>query len=605
MKRIWIAGAIAVAAACGHAAPAPTAADAQKFVEDANAEVLRLGTAQQQTEWIAENFITEDSEAVAARANQQYIDATTRLAKDAVKFDKVDVTPDVRRQLTLLKVALVLAGPSDAKQSEELAKLVSSMTGEYGKGKWCPDAGSAGAANAKPCMDVGKVTELLATSRDPKALQAAWAGWQTIAPPMRQEYTRFVELANSGAKELGFADAGAMWRSKYDMTPDQFSADLDRLWEQVKPLYLTLHAYVRMKLHDQYGDAAPATGPIPAYLLGNIWSQDWSNTFGMMHTPAAASSYSLSNILRDRKMTAVDMVKVGERFYTSLGFAPLPPTFWQRSLLTKPQDRDVVCHASAWDVDFVDDLRIKMCINPTEEDFNTIHHELGHNFYQRAYNTQPVLFRDSANDGFHEAIGDTIALSVTPEYLAKIGFIKTPPDASGDIGLLMGRALEKIAFLPFGLLVDQWRWKVFSGEITPANYNKAWWDLRLKYQGISPMMDRGEDFFDPGAKYHVAAVVPYSRYFLAGILQFQFHRALAKEAGCTLPLHRCSIYESAAAGKKLEAMLKMGISKPWQNALETMTGSRQVDATAILDYFAPLQKYMTDELEKKGVKVGW
>jgi len=360
-----------------------------------------------------------------------------------------------------------------------------------------------------------------------------------------------------------------------------------------------------MKLHEKYGDAVPADGPIPAYMLGNIWAQDWSNVYPLVSTASSDPGYSLTNILKERKTGAVDMVKMGERFYTSLGFKPLPDTFWKRSLLVKPMDRDVVCHASAWDIDSVDDLRIKMCISPTEEDFTTIHHELGHNFYQRAYNTLPMLFRDSANDGFHEAIGDTIALSVTPEYLKRIGMIDNVPDASRDLGLLMSRALEKVSFLPFGLLIDQWRWKVFSGEVKPDSYNKAWWDLRLKYQGITPGTPRGEEFFDPGAKYHVASVVPYTRYFLAHILQFQFHRALAKEAGCTSPLHRCSIYESKAAGAKLNAMLSLGLSKPWQEALETMTGSKQMDATAIIDYFAPLKKFMDDELAKKGVKVGW
>jgi peptidyl-dipeptidase A len=600
---------LALTVACAGGSSAPTADDAAKFVAEANATLLKLSVEQQQAEWVAENFITDDTEAIGARANQAAIDAAARFAKEAVRFDKVEVAPDVRRQLLLLKVALTLASPSDPKQAEEMTKLVSSMTATYGKGKWCPDGADPAAksdpSNPKSCLDVGGVTDVLANSRDPKRLREVWEGWQTISVPMKNDYARFVDLANAGAKEVGFADTGAMWRGKYDMPPDEFTKELDRLWDQVKPLYLSLHSYVRMKLHEKYGDAVPAEGPIPAYMLGNIWSQDWSNVYPLVAPAGSDAGYSLNDILKQRKTSAVDMVKTGERFYTSLGFAPLPDTFWQRSLITKPQDREVVCHASAWDVDAVNDLRIKMCITPTEEDFYTIHHELGHNFYQRAYNTLPPLFRDSANDGFHEAIGDTIALSVTPEYLVKIGLLSTAPDASHDTGLLMKRALEKIAFLPFGLLVDQWRWQVFDGEVKPDQYNTAWWNLRTKYQGITAPSPRGEEFFDAGSKYHVASVVPYTRYFLAAILQFQFHRALAKEAGCTLPLHRCSIYDSAAAGKKLNAMLSMGLSKPWQDALEAMTGSRQMDATAIIDYFAPLKKYMDDELAKKGVKAGW
>ena len=371
----------------------------------------------------------------------------------------------------------------------------------------------------------------------------------------------------------------------------------------MRPLYVSLHAYVRMKLNEKYGAAVPATGPMPAHLLGNIWAQDWSNVYDLVAPKNAEAGFSLTKILETRRYDAKKMVESGERFYTSLGFAPMPPTFWERSMLVKPRDREVVCHASAWSIDSVDDIRIKMCVNPTDEDFSTIHHELGHNVYQRAYKAQPYIFRDSANDGFHEAIGDTVALSVTPEYLVKIGLLDKAPDASRDIGLLMSRALEKVAFLPFGLLIDQWRWQVFSGQITPAQYNKAWWDLRLKYQGVVPPSPRGEQFFDPGAKYHVPDNTSYTRYFLADILQFQFHRALSKTAGCTAPLHRCSVYESKEAGARLNAMLSMGVSKPWPDALEALTGSREMDASAILDYFAPLQKWL--EEQTKGQPIGW
>jgi peptidyl-dipeptidase A len=420
---------------------------------------------------------------------------------------------------------------------------------------------------------------------------------------MKKDYVRFADLMNKGAKEIGFADNGVMWRSRYDMAPDAFGQELDRLWEQLRPLYLSLHAYVRTRLHAKYGDAVPADGPIPAHLLGNIWAQDWSNVYALVAPPGGARSVPLDEILKARRITPVDMTKFGEGFFTSLGFEKLPQTFWERSLLTKPRDREVVCHASAWDIDLEQDVRIKMCIDPTAEDFTVIHHELGHNFYQRAYRQLPVILRDSANDGFHEAIGDTIALSVTPEYLVKVGLLKTAPDASGDVGLLLQRALDKLAFLPFGLVVDQWRWKVFSGEVGPDAYNKAWWDLRERYQGVRAPSVRGEDFFDPGAKYHVPANTPYARYFLAAVLQFQFHRALAKEAGCATPLHRCSIYGSAAAGARLQKALAMGASRPWPDVLEALTGERQMDASAIADYFAPLKTWL--DAQNANTKIGW
>jgi peptidyl-dipeptidase A len=500
--------------------------------------------------------------------------------------------------MKLLKLGLTLAAPSDPKESAEVTRLASSLEGVYGKGKYCKSGPS------EKCLDIEDITRIMANSTSPAELLDAWGGWHAIAPPMREDFTRFVALANKGARELGFKDSGAMWRAKYDMAPDDFARELDRLWEQVRPLYLSLHAYVRTKLREKYGaDVVPASGPIPAHLLGNVWAQDWSNIYKLVAPAGADPGYDLTQILKSRGTKPLDMVHYGENFFKSLGFAPLPATFWERSLFVKPRDREVVCHASAWDVDNVDDLRVKVCLDITAEDFSTIHHELGHNFYQRAYNKQPFLFRDSANDGFHEAIGDTIALSITPEYLVKLGFIPASPDPSKDIGLLLDKALEKIAFLPFGLLIDQWRWKVFSGEITPAQYNKAWWDLKLKYQGVAAPSARGEEFFDPGAKYHVPDNTPYTRYFLADILQFQFHRALAKTAGCTLPLNRCSIYENKAAGERLKAMLAMGQSRPWPEALEALTGSKQMDATAILDYFAPLSKWLDEQLA--GKQVGW
>jgi peptidyl-dipeptidase A len=578
--------------------PTPTAADAKKFIDEVNDTAFKLTLESGQAGWISETFINDDTSSLNARANQRLIDKMAQYAKDAVKFDKVDVPADIRRQLNILKVGLVMATPSDPRLGEELTKIAADLDGMYGKGKWCEDPKKPDA-----CLDINQITDIMRDSRDEKKLRQVWEGWHTISPPMRAKYARFVELSNQGAKELGFADTGAMWRSKYDMPPDQFTKELDRLWEQVRPLYVKLHAYVRMKLREKYGDVVPENGPIPAHLLGNIWAQDWMNVYKLVAPKDADPGYNLNDILKNRKMMPTDMVKVGERFYTSLGFPPLPQTFWERSMFIKPRDRDVVCHASAWDVDNIEDLRIKMCITPTEEDFRTIHHELGHNFYQRAYKGLPFMFRDSANDGFHEAIGDTIALSVTPEYLKQIGLIDKVPDPSKDIGLLLDRALEKIAFLPFGLLIDQWRWKVFSGEIKPEDYNKAWWDLRLKYQGVAPVTARGEEFFDPGAKYHVPGNVPYTRYFLADILQFQFHRALAKTAGCTTALNRCSIYQNAEAGKKLNEMLSMGLSQPWPEALDKIAGTKQMDATAILDYFKPLEAWLDEQIKAK--PVGW
>ncbi len=575
----------------------PSSAQADEFVRQAEEKLLSLWTEAARASWVQSTYITEDTQVLAALATKRAIEEAARLAKDSRRFEVARLPRDLARKIELLRLSLTLAAPSNPKDSEELTRLVTAMESRYGKGKVCGQGGNE-------CQNLEELTRIMATSRDPEVLKEAWVGWRTISPPMRKDFQRYVELANRGAQSLGFSDTGAMWRAKYDMPPAAFLGELDRLWEQVRPFYRSLHAYVRQRLREHYGDGVvPADGPIPAHLLGNMWAQSWSNVYPLVAPQDADPGFDLTAILQSRKTTPRQMVSYGEGFFSSLGFDRLPQSFWERSLFEKPHDREVVCHASAWDIDSREDLRIKMCIDITAQDFNVIHHELGHNYYQRAYNQQPFLFRESANDGFHEAVGDTIALSITPAYLMKLQLLKTIPPASKDLGLLLRKALDKIAFLPFGLLIDQWRWKVFSSEIPPHRYNQAWWELRRKYQGIAPPVARSESNFDPGAKYHVPANVPYTRYFLAHILQFQFHRALAREAGCEGPLHRCSVYGSEPAGKRLKAMLSMGASQPWPEAMEVLTGEREMDATAILDYFAPLREWLNEQ--NKGKPVGW
>jgi peptidyl-dipeptidase A len=576
---------------------APTAADAQEFMSRAEAQLSDLSVKVQRAAWVQENFITDDTQAMAADAIDEVTAVTTQLVEQAKRFDGLALPPDLTRKFMLLKLGLTAPAPKDPALRREMTEIGVSLDADYGKGKYCRKNGE--------CLDITAIEKLMSTSRDPEALKEVWVGWNAIAPPMRQRYSRFVALSNQGAREIGFKDVGALWRAGYDMTPEEFSADLERLWNQVKPLYLSLHTFVRWKLAEKYGpNVVLPNGPIPAHLLGNPWAQEWGNIYDLLGvTEDKGGGVNVTELLKKKNLDPKGMVKYGEGFFTSMGFAPLPPTFWERSLFTKPADRDVVCHASAWDIDNQDDLRVKMCIQVRGTDFVTIHHELGHNFYQRAYKDQPFMFKNGANDGFHEAIGDAIALAITPEYLHQVGLLENVPQASNDIPELLKQALDRVAFLPFGLMIDQWRWKVFSGEIAPADYNKSWWALRLKYQGVAPPVARSEADFDPGAKYHVAANVPYTRYFLAHILEFQFYRALCRESGYTGPLNRCTFYGSKEAGAKFNKMLAMGQSKPWPDALEVLTGERQTDAGALLEYFAPLKQWLDEQ--NKGKKVGW
>jgi len=582
----------------------PAVADAEAFMKQAESRLNDVGVLANHASWVQENFITEDTEILGAYGQEQLIALTTDLVQQATRFDGLDMPLELARKFKLLRLSLTLPAPSNQAERAELTRLATWLDSAYGKGRYCPKQPIAG--EKEKCLDITAIERIMATNRDPKVLRDLWVGWRTVSPPFRPKYVRFVDLANKGARELGFADMGAMWRSNYDMPQEQFSAEVERLWNQVRPLYLALHAYVRTQLNQRYGPSVvPPEGMIPADLLGNPWAQEWGNIYPLVAPANTRPAYDLDELLKAKHVDALGMVHFGENFFKSLGFAPLPQTFWERSLFTKPRDRDVVCHASAWDIDNKEDVRLKVCLQPRADDFITVHHELGHNIYQRAYMNQPLLFENGANDGFHEAVGDTIALSITPEYLHEVGLLGQVPPVTEqtDIAYLLRQALDKVAFLPFGLLIDQWRWKVFSGEIKPADYNKSWWELRNKYQGISAPVPRSESDFDPGAKYHVDSNTPYTRYFLARILQFQFYRGMCKAAGYTGPLHRCTFYNNKAAGEKLNKMLEMGQSQPWPVALETLTGEKDMDAGAMLEYFAPLQKWLDEQ--NRGHKVGW
>ena len=593
--------AMVLAASPALAAPAqPTAGDAEAFVARAEKELSDYTVDASRMSWINATYITDDTDALAAKFGAQGTEMAVRFALEAAKYQKVSgLSPDVKRKLDILRGGIVLPAPTTPGAAAELNAIATKLQSSYGKGK--------GTLNGKP-INGSDIEAEMGTNRNPAQLQEMWTSWHdNVGTPMKQDYARLVEIANKGAVELGYKDVGAMWRSQYDMPADEFAALTDKLWKQVKPLYDELHCYTRTKLNEKYGARVqPASGPIRADLLGNMWAQEWGNIYDVVAPKGAGDlGFDTTDLLAAKGYDPLKMVKTGEGFFSSLGFAPLPESFWQRSMITKPQDREVVCHASAWDIDNKDDLRIKMCTKVNGDDFVTIHHELGHNYYQRAYNKQPFLYLNGANDGFHEAIGDMVALSITPDYLVQIGLLDPAkvPSADKDIGLLLRQAMDKVAFLPFGLLVDKWRWGVFNGSIKPQSYNDAWTSLRLQYQGITPPVDRPDGAFDPGAKFHIPGNTPYTRYFLARLLQFQFYKAACDISGWKGPLHRCSFYGNKDVGQRLNAMLEMGASKPWPDALQAFTGSREMSGEAMIEYFAPLQAWLKEQ--NKGKQCGW
>jgi peptidyl-dipeptidase A len=612
--------------------PAKADANADAFVARINAEYKALYPEVTASQWLSSTYINDDSQLITAKANERYLTQLNAWIKAAKPYEGQTMSPESARTILLLKLSTAMPPPTDPKKLEELTKIATKMEGDYGAGKYC-----TGEGENKTCRDLGELSEVLASpkNRDYNAQLEAWQGWHTISQPMRKDYVRFVELVNEGAKGMGFADAGEMWRSGYDMTPAEIAAETDRLWGQVKPLYEQLHCYTRTKLQAKYGadKGQVAGGMLPAHLMGNMWQQDWGNLWDVLEPYKGAGSLDINSALQaqhqrnlsearakiageataekmvdaDREaqlQTAKQMTQRAEDFYVSLGMPKLPESYWQKTQFIQPRDRDVVCHASAWDMTMAGDVRTKMCIKPNEEEFTTIYHELGHVYYYLAYNDKPPFFQTGAHDGFHEAIGDTIVLGMTPKYLESIGLVKAQDQSKEAlINAQMRMALAKVSFMPFGLMIDRWRWGVFDGSIKPDGYNKAWWDLKAKYQGVAPVAARGEEFFDPGAKYHVPGNTPYTRYFLSHILQFQFYKSLCDAAGHKGPLYECSYYGNKEAGKRYWAMLGKGASQPWQKTMKELTGGEKMDGSAVLEYFAPLQTWL--KAQNEGQSCGW
>ncbi|MEI7706069.1 MAG: M2 family metallopeptidase [Deltaproteobacteria bacterium] len=590
---------LALALAADPAVP-PTQAEGQAFMKRLDADFRRLSVKQATADWVSKTYITVDTQRLVGWANEDLMEFLSRSVRESLRYGKTDLDPSSRRQLLMLRlVNEPPPAPADPTKRAELASIAARLTALYGEGKWCGKDGKG------VCRDLGQLEEVMAESRDWEELVDAWAGWRTVARPMRPLYERMVGLSNEGAREIGFQDVGEQWRSGYDMPPEAFAAEIDRLWGELRPMYEQLHCYVRSRLQERYGKArVPDRGPIPAHLLGNMWSQSWENVYPLVVPYPGVGDTDVTAALVAGKWDATRMVKTGESFFTSMGLPPLPESFWTRSMLVKPRDREVICHASAWDIDYRSDLRVKMCIKPTEDDLITVHHELGHNYYQRAYEGLPTLLQTGAHDGFHEAIGDALVLSITPDYMVKLGLLKSAAkDERAVVNAQMKKALEEVAFLPFSVLMDRWRWDVYAGRIAPDRYDASWWELAARYQGIVPPVPRSEADFDPGAKYHIASGVPYARYFLAGVLKFQFHRAMCRIAGDERPLHICSIQGSKEVGRRFSEMLAMGASKPWPDALEALSGERRMDPSAMLEYFAPLRAWLADRT--RGQACGW
>ncbi|KAJ6635505.1 Angiotensin-converting enzyme, partial [Pseudolycoriella hygida] len=515
--------------------------------------------------------------------------------------------PDVRRQLMLLK-NIGTAALSDA-DLDSLTRIRTSMSGIYSSAKICPYERPVCDLETEGLSLDPQIEERLATlaksGDNYNEMLYLWEEWREKSGKlMRDQYKEYVALSNKAAVANGFKDNGEMWRARYEH--NNLVELVDKLWSEVEPLYHELHRFVRHRLSDVYSMVNIGDPLLPAHVFGNM-AQNWGHLYELTRPFPNASDVDVTSKMIDLEFDEYRMYNMSDEFYMSLGLPTSFVSYNPPSIIVKPTDRTITCHASAWDFCDGEDFRIKQCTKINMEDFLVVHHEMGHIMYYLMYKDQPQIYRTGANPGFHEAVGDTIALSVaTPKHLAAVGLLENYADSEADnINALYKMALERVAFLPFGLLIDKWRWDVFDGTTPESQWNQHWWELREKYQKIKAPTFRGEEFFDPGAKYHIPADSQYIAYFVAHILEFSFYRSLCIAAGeydpnnSTSQLHKCDYYNSEAAGNKLRAGLSLGYSKHWSEALQELTGSPEISSSALMEYFAPLYDFLKAENDKR------
>uniref|UniRef100_T1PCB8 Angiotensin-converting enzyme n=1 Tax=Musca domestica TaxID=7370 RepID=T1PCB8_MUSDO len=582
---------------------------ATEYLANINKELAKHTNVETEASWAYASNITDENERKRNEISAENAKFMKEVAKDIQKFNwRSYGSADVRRQFKILSKTGYSALPEE--DYAELLDVLSSMESNFAKVRVCDYK------NGEKCdlsLDP-EVEEIITKSRDPEELKHYWVQFYDKAgTPTRKSFERYIELNTKSAKLNNFTDGAEVWLDEYE--DDTFEQQLEAIFEDIKPLYEQIHGYVRHRLNQFYGDEVVSkTGPLPMHLLGNMWAQQWSSIADIVSPFPNKPLVDVSDEMVAQGYTPLKMFEMGDGFFQSMGLKKLPQDFWDKSILEKPSDgRDLVCHASAWDFYLVDDVRIKQCTRVTQDQFFTVHHELGHIQYFLQYQHQPFVYRTGANPGFHEAVGDVLSLSVsTPKHLERVGLLKNyVSDEEARINQLFLTALDKIVFLPFAFTMDKYRWALFRGQVEKSDWNCAFWKLREEYSGIEPPVVRTEHDFDAPAKYHVSADVEYLRYLVSFIIQFQFYKSACITAGeyvpgnPAYPLDNCDIYGSKEAGKLFENMLSLGASKPWPDALEAFNGERTMTGKAIAEYFEPLRVWLEAENLKNNVPIGW
>ncbi|KAI4468733.1 angiotensin-converting enzyme [Holotrichia oblita] len=515
--------------------------------------------------------------------------------KKAALFDWPKISdPMLKRQLKFLITKGRASLPDE--KFNEIHHLISEMKDMYLHVKIC--AFNNYDTNYCDLVLDPDVHRIMEHSRNSDELLHVWREWHDkTGPPMKNKFMRYIQIANQASRMTGFVDAGEQMRYIYEER--DFEHEIATTWRALEPLYKELFTYVRRRLYIRYGpDVVRPDGPIPAHILGNIWAQEWSKISDIVIPYPGEKQLDVTDEMLRQGFTPLRMFQMAEEFYTSLGLKPLSPEFWRNSLFEKPNNRKVQCTASAWDFCNKIDYRLKQCTEVTMDDLITVHHEMAHIQYYLQYSEQPYLYRDGANPGFHEGIANAMVLSVyNPVHLHRVGLFNNNTDTYElNMNFLMTMALRKVAYAPFALLVDQ-------NGVRTMNFN--WWELRLLYQGIVPPIARNEGHLDAVAKRHIPADLPYMKYYVALLLEFQIFDALCGAMGHTAQLHTCDIYRSREAGRILTDIMQAGKAKHWKDVLRTLrTKTNGLSAEPLLKYFQPLLAWLKVQNRDEAF-IGW
>jgi peptidyl-dipeptidase A len=562
-------------------------AEVQRWLDQYSATYQKLYTASSEAQWISNTHIVDGDKTNAERteAADGALAAFTGSVENIQKLQeflkhKDELAP---LQIRQLESALFKAGGNPMVAADVVKARIAAETAQTEK-----LYGFAFTMDGKP-LTPNDIDDGLKNEKDLAKRRKIWEASKEVGKALRPGLVELRDLRNKSVQPLGYHDFFSYMASEYGMTTAELAATIDQINRDLRPLFRELHTWTRYELARRYGQPVPDL--IPADWLPNRWGQDWSM---LVDVPG----FDLDAQIKTKP--AAWCVEQAERFYVSLGFQKLPQSFWEKSSLY-PVAADAGfkknTHASAWHIDLDHDVRSLMSIEPDTEWYETTHHELGHIYYYLSYSRPevPLLLRDGANRAYHEAIGSMMGLAAQqPRFVHAIGFESSGPKPD-PTQLLLKEALNYAVFIPWSAgTMFMFEKELYYDDLAPEQWNKRWWELTAKYQGIAPPTPRGEEFCDAATKTHINDdPAAYYDYALSFVLLFQIHDHIAREILHEDP-HDTSYFGRKEVGAFLKSILEPGASVDWKALLVEKTGS-PLSAKPMLRYFEPLMGWLKEQ----------